>query len=294
VELAVIQAIQSLSCPALDIFFQAVTLFGEPLMLVLLVTGLYWAIDKRQGERLAFALAVSLPLCGLLKQLFRAPRPIGEPGIRSLRTKTATGYSFPSGHTQSAATAFGSLADMQKNPILRWGCGALMLLVGLSRLYLGVHYPKDVLAGLALGLLCSFGAGALFSRVKERALLYLVSAAALAPFLFYFGGHELTAAGGCLLGFGLAVLFEKYLVGFTTEVPVRIRLLRWLFGLALLGSLAALLKALLPAAPLYVLLRYALLVFTGMGLYPWLFTAFERNVWKRKHYLPGNQPKDNR
>ena len=284
-ELAIIRAVQSVSCPALDIFFQVVTLLGEPFMLVCLVTVLYWTADKRQGEQLAFALAISLPLCGLLKQLFRAPRPIGEIGVRSLRIKTATGYSFPSGHTQSAATAFGALALMQRSAIQRWGCGVLMLLVGLSRLYLGVHYPKDVLAGLALGLICAWGADFLFSRVKDRTLLYLISAAVLAPFLFFFDGHELTAAGGCLLGFALAIPFEKRFAGFTTDVPIKTKAFRWLFGVLLLGGLGILLKSLLPQAGLYTLLRYALLVFTGMGLYPWLFTAYERSIWKKTHYF---------
>lgn len=290
-ELAILKAIQSLSCPALDILFQLITLCGEPLALVLLFAVLYWTGDKQQGERLGFSLAVSLPLCGILKEAFHFPRPIGQEGIRSLRRQTATGYSFPSGHSQSAAAAYGALAlapgkkARRRAAHGRWAYGALMLLVGLSRLYLGVHYPKDVLAGLALGLLCAWGTGALFSRVQSRGLCYLFFAALLLPSLFFFGGHELYAALGCLTGFAFAMLFEHAFVGFTTEVPLETKLFRLAGGLILLGIVGGLLQALLPQGGPYTLLRYALLVFAGAGLYPWLFTAIERALWRRRYYL---------
>lgn len=294
-ELAILRAIQSVSCPALDILFLLITLCGEPMPLVLLFAVLYWAVDKQRGERLGFSLAVSLPLCSILKAAFRAPRPIGQPGIRSLRRQTATGYSFPSGHTQTAAAAYGALALAPGKKARRrgrraargrwgWAYGALMLLVGLSRLYLGVHYPKDVLAGLALGLICAWGTGALFARVQNRSLCYLFFAAALLPALFFFGGRELYASLGCLVGFALAMLFEQAFVGFTTEVPLERKLLRLAGGLILLGGLGGLLQALLPDEGPYTLLRYALLVFAGAGLYPWLFTAIERALWRRRYY----------
>lgn len=279
-ELEILRTIQAAANPALDIFFQAVTMLGEPAVLLLIFTILYWAADKERGERLAYALAVSLPVCNILKELIKAPRPIGEAGVRSLRTQTATGYSFPSGHSQNAATAYGLLALTARRPAWRRVCGALMLLVGFSRLYLGVHYPKDVLAGLALGLLCAWGTETLWQRVKNRETLYLLSAMLLLPFLFFFGGHDLYAAEGCLAGFALAVPFEGRFVRFTTEISRPVKAGRWLGGALLLGGMAWLLKRLLPGEEPFILLRYALLVFTGMGLYPWLFTACEKKWGK--------------
>lgn len=275
-ELEILRAIQSAANPALDVFFQAITMLGEPAALLLIFTILYWTADRERGERLAYALAVSLPVCNILKELVKAPRPIGEMGVRSLRIHTATGHSFPSGHSQNAATAYGLFALTARRPAWRWACGALMVLVGFSRLYLGVHYPKDVLAGLALGLLCAWGTEALWRRVKSRETLCLLSAALLLPFLFFFGGHDLYAAEGCLAGFALAVPFERRFVRFTTEVSLRVKIGRWLGGALLLGGMAWLLKRLLPGEGLFILLRYALLVFAGMGLYPWLFTACEK------------------
>ena len=131
--------------------FQLITMLGEQWAVILVLAVSYWAFDKKTGEELAFTLLVSGLSNNILKGFFRFERPIGIDGIRTLRAHTATGYSFPSGHSQNAATLY--FFPARRGGGWRWAAAAVVsLLVGLSRLYLGVHYPKDVAAGLALGI----------------------------------------------------------------------------------------------------------------------------------------------
>jgi undecaprenyl-diphosphatase len=144
--------IHTLNRPWLDKLFWLITQTGGPL-LVLLVAGTavwFWQHDQRKVTWLVLAsFGGTLLLNSLLKLLFARPRPNVFPPLM-----TETSYSFPSGHTMSAVAVYGLLA------LLLWqrgkrGWAALagwwVLLVAISRVYLGVHYPSDVLASLALG-----------------------------------------------------------------------------------------------------------------------------------------------
>jgi membrane-associated phospholipid phosphatase len=96
----VIKFVQSFSNPFLDRLFQYITMMGEEYFFVIALTLIYWCIDKRFGYKIGFAILGSTALNSGIKEIFKVPRPIGEDGIRSLRTETAGGYSFPSGHTR--------------------------------------------------------------------------------------------------------------------------------------------------------------------------------------------------
>ena len=103
-----------------------------------------------------------------IKEFVKAPRPIGTEGLKSLRVSTATGYSFPSGHTQTATTFWTSLMIIFRK---KWVniLGIVMILgVGLSRLYVGVHYPTDVIAGVIMGILLSYMAECLVNFLSEK------------------------------------------------------------------------------------------------------------------------------
>ncbi|MFW6208350.1 MAG: phosphatase PAP2 family protein [Spirochaetota bacterium] len=105
--------------------------------------------NKRLGYRVGFAFLASAVVNPLLKNSFRIERPIGVEGIESQRLHTATGYAFPSGHTQGA-TAFwtGMMTYVRRRWMYLLGT-ALIFLVALSRMYLGVHWPSDVIGGVA-------------------------------------------------------------------------------------------------------------------------------------------------
>ena len=114
-ELEILKAIQSIANPFFDTLFQGITILGEQTVIIVAIALIYWAINKRLGVFIAYSTLTNTLVNGAIKGVFNRKRPIGEPGIRSLRTHTATGYSFPSGHTQQATGFYGSIAQYINN-----------------------------------------------------------------------------------------------------------------------------------------------------------------------------------
>lgn len=137
-----------------DRFFRAVTRSGDTRAYVAIGSTLLLA-DRLAGEKLVLAMliafSVELLVYKTLKQVFRRARPFERlKGIRGLVT-VPDRYSFPSGHTAAAfvtATALTVCFPILCLPAFGWAS-----LIGISRIYLGVHYPSDVLAGMVLGLI---------------------------------------------------------------------------------------------------------------------------------------------
>lgn len=157
----------NISNPTLDFIANFASLFGEQNLLILILSIVMYTYDKNKGFAICGSLVVSLVSMGLLKSIFRSPRPftvLSE--IQGKRLATATGYSFPSGHTTGAASMFSSLAFAIKKRALSIICAIIIVLVGLSRMYLGVHWPIDVATGLILGILLSMIFYPIFERVS--------------------------------------------------------------------------------------------------------------------------------
>ena len=142
-----LRLLESARLPALDAFFSAVTYLGDELAFMALALLLFWCVDKRMGYYV-FVVGLFGTLANqFLKILCRVPRPwVLDPGftiVESARA-AATGYSFPSGHTQNAVGTFGAIGLLTKRRWVKIACLALVLLVPFSRMYLGVHTPLDV------------------------------------------------------------------------------------------------------------------------------------------------------
>ncbi|HAO69046.1 MAG TPA: phosphatidic acid phosphatase [Ruminococcaceae bacterium] len=269
-ELAVLKWIQSFSSPFLDVFFQLITMLAEQWTVILVLAAAYWLYDKKAGEQLAFTLLISGLCNNILKGIFRFERPIGQEGIRTLRAHTATGYSFPSGHSQNASTLYFSMAR-RKGGWLRYAlASAVCLLVGLSRLYLGVHYPKDAAVGLVLGAAFAFLCPVIWNRVDHEKCVGITAAICLILTLLL-GQRDLYKVFGLLLGFGAGIAFERRYVNFSTQVSGGKKALRFLLGLVLLGGVQYFLKMLFPHYLWCDAARYALLVFFAFGVYPFAF-----------------------
>ena len=270
-ELNIIRAIQSIANPFLDGLFQFITMFGEEAILIPLIAVIYWAFNKKMGEYIAYASLTSVLVNGAIKDIFKAKRPIGEPGIRSLRVETATGYSFPSGHTQGTASFWSAIAIYLKNNYMYAISALIIILVAISRLYLGVHYPKDVLFGAIFGILTSSIAYKLFNKVNNKIALYFITFIIFIPALLYAHSADFIKGMGTFLGFALGIYVEKKYVNFSVEGKSINKILRVVIGLAILILLKVGLKAVFPNKLVFHFLRYFIIVFFGIGIYPAIF-----------------------
>ena len=184
-ELEFLKWLEGLRTSFLNVFFEGITILGEETLIILLVVALWFAVDKKLAQQVFFVTAASLSLNGIIKNFARVPRPFTK-GINSVRLDTATGYSFPSGHTQGFATWSSFFAAKFRKTWLSILVGILVVSVAVSRLYLGAHYPSDVIVGVALGVGVSVLGNYLFGKVKDVKKLYLWTFLILVPFVVYF------------------------------------------------------------------------------------------------------------
>lgn len=147
---------EGLRRPWLDSLMLALTQLGDETAFLALALILFWCVDKRKGYYLMAVGILSTIASQFLKILCRIPRPwVRDPQFTIVEAARsgAGGYSFPSGHSQASVGTFGSIAMTTRSRLVRWGCVALCVLVPLSRMYLGVHTPQDVLVGSGLSVL---------------------------------------------------------------------------------------------------------------------------------------------
>lgn len=234
------QIIQSIHTPFIDNFFILLSFLGSEPTYILILAVLYWNIDKRFGFRLAILFLSSMAFNGFLKEFFNNIRPIGQPGVRSLYLSSAPGSSFPSGHSQGVATFYPYVWNRWRSQKLWLGIGAFMILgIGFSRLYLGLHWPGDVLGGYIIGALMVFG----FQRVDERLLklqislrlkLFFSIALPLLVLLIYHT-HQGIQMVGFVIGFTGGYYLEDYYLDYRERTPIIPSVLKTLVGLAILG-----------------------------------------------------------
>lgn len=184
-ELEFLKWLEGLRTSFLNVFFEGITMLGEETLIILLVVALWFAVDKKLAQQVFFVTATSLSVNGIIKNFAQVPRPFTK-GISCVRVDTATGYSFPSGHTQGFATWSSFFAIKVKKIWLSVLVGVLITLVAVSRLYLGAHYPSDVIVAVVLGVSLSAFGNYLFVKVKDTKKLYLGTFLIMTPFIAYF------------------------------------------------------------------------------------------------------------
>ena len=137
-------ALEAIRTPLLDKLMGAVTYLGDEICFMVFAVGVFWCVSKRMGYYLMTVGFFGTILSQFLKILCAVPRPwVKDPDFTIVESARAgaSGYSFPSGHTQNAVTLFGGTARYTRRPWLRWACLAVMVLICFSRMYLGVHTP---------------------------------------------------------------------------------------------------------------------------------------------------------
>ena len=283
-----------------------VSALGSEEFYLVFLPAFYWSIDKRLGRQLGYFFLLSGLLNNILKNVFRQPRPFWlDPSIQG---GEAEGYGLPSGHVQNATVVFLLLAAHLRRGWVWVAVFLYIALMGLSRLYLGVHFLQDLAVGFAVGLMI-FGAFLVWQQrfferyskqiLGRRLLLMVLIPTVLAAIyvgaLLLIGppdldvpwasfipaaelnGHEdvvSTVAG--LLGFGIGTLLESSRVRFRADGPIWQRVARYVFGIVVAVAIWAGLRAVFPAEPEWLALplrfvRYLLLLLWVTYFAPWVF-----------------------
>lgn len=294
---------ESIRTPALDVIMQMVTRLGEETVFMLIAMLVFWCVDKRRGYYLLSVGFVGTLINQWLKILFRVPRPwVLDPNFQIVDSakEAATGYSFPSGHTQSAVGTLGGVARFTGNVWLRVICIVLALLTAVSRMYLGVHTPADVGVSLIVATILIFVLYPLFeSTLWFPNRMYAIIGVMLGLSLAFVGFMEIypfpadvDAANlasavknsytmlGSVAGMLVVYAFDSRVLKFSTRAPWWGQAIKLVGGLALAVAVKSLLKA-----PLLALcgghnaahaIRYFALVVVAGALWPMTFRIYER------------------
>lgn len=274
--------------------------FGEELLLILLLGFLYWCWDKRIGKNIGLNVLMGLVWNPMIKNVFLRRRPyFDHEGIHILRKVepgqdemdiAAQGFSFPSGHSTNAVTAYGSLGMEFRKKWLTILAVLLPLLVGISRVSVGAHYPTDVLVGWLLGLVVILLVPFLHSRLQHTATFYGVLLLTVIPGFFYCRSADFFTAAGMLVGFMAGTLLEEKKVHFEKTRSVPVSILRIVLGFVVYFVLNTVLKLPFPkafldsgttAAMLVRTVRYAVILFVEFGVYPMAFPWLDRVMGKK-------------
>ena len=151
----VLYFLEGIRNPVLDVLVQAITLVGEETFFLALGLFLIWCCNKRDGYLVLMVSFTGIILNQFLKMCFRVPRPwVKDPNFTIVESarEGASGYSFPSGHTQNSVGMLGSLGTCSQKWWVKALCIIGVVLVPFSRLYLGVHTPQDVLVSMTVAL----------------------------------------------------------------------------------------------------------------------------------------------
>ena len=291
-----LRLLEGIRNPVLDSFFQWITYFGQEICILAVICLFYWCLDKNFAYRLGF-IYFSAGLCiQTLKITFRIPRPwILDPEFHPVASAVpaATGYSFPSGHTQGGTCLFAPLALRSRKFWQKCLCILMFLAIGFSRMYLGVHTPKDVLTAMTVSLfftaiIWKFGDSLLeenrYTKMISVILLILSFLTAFyALVLFRQNIIEVKYAADCCkaagagLGFAAGFYLERTYLNFCSRCRNVSHLLqRMTVGLLLTLVLKLTLKFFLGDTLFMELLQYFFVVLFVMYGYPFLFTKMKK------------------
>lgn len=298
---------EGIRMPGLNEFMLAITTLGEETAFLAIALIMFWCVDKRKGYYLMAVGFIGTMANQFLKLWFRVPRPwVLDPEFTILEQarEAAAGYSFPSGHTQMAVGTFGSIAASTKNNRLRWGSVLLAALVGISRMYIGVHTPQDVLVSAAIALILVFALRPATLWNPEKGMKWLIPAAIAMsvglllfvekfPFPEDIDQHNLTSGVknaytmiGCLFGVAVVYTAERKYVKFTEAAVWWAQILKVVLGLAVVllvkEGLRSPLDALLAGHMAARAVRYFCIVLVAGLLWPMTFCWFSRLGRKRE------------
>lgn len=294
--------LESIRTPVVTAFMAMITYCGDEIFFMALAITVFWCISKRSGYYILLVGFLGTVCNQFLKLWFRIPRPwVLDPDFTIVESARAgaTGYSFPSGHTQNIVGTMTCITLMTKQKVIRIAAIALMILVPFSRMYLGCHTPLDVSVSFFLALALAFALRPVMiaQEEKPRALWGLLFLSLLIAALYwafvnfysfpadidaqnlYEGTKNASTLLGCLIGLMVAKVLDDRYIHFQEKAIWWAQVLKVALGLLLIiairAGLKAPLQAVLPEFPA-TMIRYGLMVIFAGAVWPLTFPLFAR------------------
>ena len=295
--MSILYLLEKIRNPVLDVVMSLVTKLGEETLFIVLAIVVFWCIDKKGGYFLICIGFLGTILNQFLKVLFRVPRPwVKDPNFTIVESakEAATGYSFPSGHTQSAVGSFGAIALFFKKKWVRILSIIVIILVPISRMYLGVHTLLDVGVSFIISLALVFAIYPLINKSDEKPYIIPIIMAVgtligvvgiLFMKLYNFPqntdmenvNHGIESMGkliGATLGVFIACIVERKYINFETTASLPVQIVKIAGGLGITVLIKSLLKTplnLLLGGALGNLVRYFLIIVFAVIVWPLVF-----------------------
>lgn len=289
--------LENIRFPLLDKLMLLITSLGEETAFLAVAIITYWCLDKNRGYYLMTVGFIGTIFNQFLKLLCRIPRPwVKDPNFTIVEEarEAASGYSFPSGHSQSAVGTFGGLAATVKHKALRILFVVIAMLVPLSRMYLGVHTPADVLVGSACSVAMIFGFRFMINGKGIPMMFGVMGALAVGficfveffPFPADIDAHNYASGlknaytlSGCILGMAIAYFVDQKWVNFPVKAIWWAQILKTAVGLGLVLAVKSGTKSVLNAmlgTSWGTFARYFLIVMVAGILWPLTFRWFSK------------------
>lgn len=294
-EIAIMQAIQSIAKAGtlwgdiVDNVMLGLSFFGETIVVILALFILYWCVDRKLGEYMLFCVFCSSALSFSLKNIFKRPRPffseayangeIRHVKVNNLLVNTdfkPTSFSFPSGHVTNGGTLYMGIASFIRRKWLTVLSIVFTVFLALSRVYLGVHYPTDTLAGFLIALGVTWGLGSLFIKFhKQRFIIAGIVTVLLAIVSIFWGNTKIFGLIGAGIGYCVCAPIEEKYVRFENTKVWWKAILRFLVGVGCAGLIFLIGFLIIPLEGIGVTALMIPVVGSAVLLTPYLFKVLK-------------------
>lgn len=292
--------LEGIRIPILSAFMSLITYLGDEIFFIAFAIVVFWCINKRDGYYILLVGFLGTVLNQFLKLCFRIPRPwVLDPDFTIVESARAgaTGYSFPSGHTQNIVGTMTCITLMTKQKKIRIIAILLMLLVPFSRMYLGCHTPLDVGVSFLLALMLAFALRPVMLKSEQKpSILWVLLFLSLIVMILYLafvtlyhfpmdvdvdnlysGTKNAYTLLGCLLGLMVSKVLDEKFIHFEVKAVWWIQIVKVVLGFAFIiairAGLKAPLQAVMPALPATTV-RYFLMVLFAGAVWPLTFPRF--------------------